>query len=380
MTKLSRRPAIVFAGLALVVSMVGGRQPLADARSSGALKLTLVATADIPVGLIADPVTKTRYVVEKTGRLRPLADDGTLGPPALDLSKQLSLGNEQGFLGAAFSNDGAWLYVDFTERAGDTRIRAYRWAKGAAASSGTDLLAIPQPYANHNGGQLVVSADGVLWIGMGDGGSSGDPNNNAQNTGRLLGKILRILPTPTATKKYRIPPGNIRAARGSLGAAAAAPEVWAYGLRNPWRFSIDQGATVWIGDVGQNAWEEVDAVPVSTVAANLGWRLREGRHAYDGGTKPAAVIEPVYDYSHSSGGCSVTGGFVYRGAAIPSLVGTYVFADYCAGKVLGLNAEAPAETAVLGLAVPSPTSFGVDAAGELYVMSGSGSVYRIDPA
>ena len=353
---------------------------VAEAQPSGSLKLTLVGTADIPVGLVTDPVTKTRYVVEKTGRLRPLADDGKLGPASLDLSKQISLANEQGFLGAAFSNDGAWLYVDFTNRAGDTRIRAYRWAKGAAASSGTDLLAIPQPYPNHNGGQLVVSADGVLWIGMGDGGSGGDPNNNAQNTSRLLGKILRILPTPTAAKKYRIPAGNIRAARSSLGAAAPAPEVWAYGLRNPWRFSIDKGRTVWIGDVGQDAWEEVDAVPVSTVGANLGWRLREGTHAYAGGTKPAAVIEPIYDYAHSDGGCSVTGGLVYRGAAIPSLVGTYVFADYCAGKLLGLKAAAPAKAAPLGLEVTSPTSFGVDAVGELYVMSGSGPVYRIDPA
>ena len=366
--------------LLLMALLLGACLPVAEAQPSGPLQLTLVATADIPVGLIADPVTKTRYVVEKTGRLRPMADDGTLGPAALDLSKQLSLGNEQGFLGAAFSNDAAWLYVNFTNRAGDTRIRAYRWANGAAARSGTDLLAIPQPYANHNGGQLVVSADGVLWIGMGDGGSGGDPKNNAQNTGRLLGKILRILPTPTATKKYRIPTGNIRAARGSLGAATAAPEVWAYGLRNPWRFSIDQGTTVWIGDVGQNAWEEVDAVPIGTVGANLGWRLREGTHAYDGGAKPAAVVEPVFDYAHGDAGCSVTGGFVYRGTVIPSLIGTYVFADYCAGKVLGLNAAAPVEAAPLRLEVTSPTSFGVDASGELYVMSGSGPIYRIDPA
>ena len=292
MTK-PRRPSIVLAGVALMALLLDVHPLVAEAQPSGSLKLTLVGTADIPVGLVTDPVTKTRYVVEKTGRLRPLADDGKLGPASLDLSKQISLANEQGFLGAAFSNDGAWLYVDFTNRAGDTRIRAYRWAKGAAASSGTDLLAIPQPYPNHNGGQLVVSADGVLWIGMGDGGSGGDPNNNAQNTSRLLGKILRILPTPTAAKKYRIPAGNIRAARSSLGAAAPAPEVWAYGLRNPWRFSIDKGRTVWIGDVGQDAWEEVDAVPVSTVGANLGWRLREGTHAYAGGTKPAAVIEQI---------------------------------------------------------------------------------------
>lgn len=380
MTNLPRRPFAFLACAALAGSFFGGRATPAPTQTQGRLGLTLITTADTPVGLISHPVTKVRYVIEKTGRVRPISDDGRLLDPALDLSQSVSDGNEQGLLGAAFSNDGTWLYVDFTNRAGDTRIRAYGWAKGAAATSGTDLLGVPQPYANHNGGQLLVTPDGVLWIGMGDGGAAGDPDNNAQNRSRLLGKILRILPTPTAVKKYRIPAGNLRSGGGALGATRDAPEIWAYGLRNPWRFSIDERKTVWISDVGQGDWEEIDSVPATTVGANFGWRLREGAHAFNGGAKPARVIEPVYEYSHDEGGCSVTGGFVYRGRKIPSLVGTYVFADYCAGDILGLDAAAPTAATRLGLKVTSPTSFALDAAGELYVTSEAGSVYRIDPA
>ena len=379
MTNRSRRPLTVLLGCVLAANLFGGRPTPARAQGEVRLGLTLITNADTPVGLISHPVTRVRYVIEKSGRVRPITDGGRLLDPALDLSQSVSDGNEQGLLGAAFSNDGMWLYVDFTNRAGDTRIRAYRWAKGAAATSGTDLLAVPQPYANHNGGQLLVTPDGVLWIGMGDGGSGGDPDNNAQNRSRLLGKILRILPTPTAAKKYRIPAGNLRGTDGPLGGSRDAPEVWAYGLRNPWRFSIDERRTVWIGDVGQGDWEEIDSLPVATKKANFGWRLREGAHAFNGGAKPSGVIEPVYEYSHNDGGCSVTGGFVYRGTKIASLVGTYVFADYCAGDLLGLDAAAPTRATPLGLKVKSPTSFGLDATGELYVTSEDGPVYRIDP-
>ena len=376
MTNLSRRPFTVLACAALAGSFFGGHAALARAQTQGRLGLTMITTADTPVGLISHPVTKVRYVIEKTGRLRPIGDDGRLLDAVLDLSQSVSGGNEQGLLGAAFSNDGTWLYVDFTNRAGDTRIRAYRWSKDTAATTGTDLLAVPQPHANHNGGQLLVTADGVLWIGMGDGGGAGDADNNAQNKSRLLGKILRILPTPNAVKKYKIPAGNLR---GALGSSRNAPEVWAYGVRNPWRFSIDEGTTAWIGDVGQGDWEEIDSVPATTVGANFGWRLREGAHGFNGGAKPSGGIEPVYEYSHADGGCSVTGGFVYRGRKIPSLVGTYVFADYCAGVILGLDAVSPKTATPLGLKVKSPTSFGLDATGELYVTSEEGPVYRIDP-
>ena len=215
---------------------------------------------------------------------------------------------------------------------------------------------------------------------MGDGGSGGDPENHAQDSTSLLGKILRILPTPTQSTKYAIPTGNLGSVTGALGASGAAPEIWAYGLRNPWRFSIDQGTTVWIGDVGQNAWEEIDRVPATTIGANFGWRLREGTHAYNGGAAPGDTIEPVYDYAHGDGGCSVTGGFVYRGTNIPALVGTYVFADYCAGNLIGLDATAPRNATPLGLKVTSPSSFGMDGRGELYVTSTGGQVYRVDPA
>lgn len=351
--------------------------------SSGAtVKLTEVAKADSPVGLIVHPLTKATYVIEKTGRIRTLSVSGGSASPvsgdvALDIGSQVSSGSEQGLLSAAFSPDGEWLYVDYTDTTGDTHIRAFPF-DDRAEGTGTDLLKVKQPFANHNGGQLLVTADGVLWIGLGDGGSSGDPNHNGQNRSTLLSKILRIRPTPRAKKKYTIPPGNLRPNAG-LASAKVRPEIWAYGLRNPWRFSIDQGRTVWIGDVGQDAVEEIDTVPVSTVGANFGWSLREGKQAFDGGAKPAGAIDPVYDYSHDDGRCSVTGGYVYRGARLPDLVGSYVFADYCKGA-LQVFTPGAAEATPLGVDVASPSSFGIDANAELYVLSLDGGIYRLDPA
>lgn len=354
--------------------------PTTSASPHPVVRLTQVATAESPVGLLTHPAAATMYVIEKTGRIRAIPASGRpddpLGEPVVDLHTEVASGNEQGLLGAAFSPDGRWLYVDFTDTKGDTRIRAYPFTD-RASGTGTDLLMVTQPFENHNGGQLLVTPDGVLWIGLGDGGSSGDPNHNGQDRSSLLGKILRITPTPRAKKKYAIPRGNLPKTTGLL-ASRSRPEIWAYGLRNPWRFSVD-GATMWIGDVGQNAVEEIDAVPLSTVGANFGWPLREGKQAFDGGTKPANSIDPVLDYPHDDGRCSVTGGYVYRGTKIAELVGSYVFADYCNGalQVLGPRASV---SAPLGVDVKSPSSFGLDPDGELYVLSLDGAVYRLDPA
>ena len=233
-----------------------------------------------------------------------------------------------------------------------------------------------QPYSNHNGGNLVFGPDGYLYIGLGDGGSGGDPHGNAQSLGTLLGKMLRIDPRPSGDSPYGIPPDN-----PFVDTQGARAEIWAYGLRNPWRYSFDRSTgDLWIGDVGQSAWEEVDRQPASSDGGeNYGWNVREGSHPYADGSAPDAV-DPVYDYPHSDGGCVVTGGYVYRGAAIPDLVGAYVFADFCLGTLEVLRHDG--DTAVvtdLGPTVQAVSSFGEDAAGELYVLSLAGGVYRVVP-
>jgi glucose/arabinose dehydrogenase len=214
----------------------------------------------------------------------------------------------------------------------------------------------------------------VLWIGLGDGGSAGDPENRAQNLDTLLGKILRIVPTPTEAKPYRIPSGNLDASRGR-------PEIWAWGLRNPWRFSIDSATkAVWIGDVGQGDREEINVVPAATTNANFGWKLREGTRAYDGGAKPEGNVEPVHDYSHGSGGCSVTGGVVYRGRAVASLRGAYLFGDYCDGKIRVVRRSLTSGSVgvtMTGLRMKSLSSFGTDASGEIYVASTDGAIAKV---
>ena len=261
--------------VALCGSLLGDGTALAQRSASKPLvRLVEVVKADRPIGFALHP-NGTVYVQEQAGRLRPIAGSA-LGRVALDVSDDISSGGERGLLGAAFSPDGSTLYTDVTNDDGDTEIAAWPFADGVAdAAARRLLLTIEQPFANHNGGQLWVDEDGVLWIGMGDGGAGGDPQNHGQRTDTLLGKILRIDPRPSGDRPYAIPSGNIIAAR-------VRPEIWAIGLRNPWRFSIDPTTrTIWIADVGQNAWEEVNAVSVSAKAPNFGWKRREGTHAYE---------------------------------------------------------------------------------------------------
>lgn len=334
-----------------------------------AIKLTKVATGEKPVLVLPAPKSNVILVVEQTGRIRPIAD-GKLGAPVFDVSSNVSSGNEQGLLGAAFSPDGTWLYTNHTDPKGNTQITATPWTGGRADTARTvTLLSVEQPYANHNGGGLVVDSTGALWIGLGDGGSAGDPGNRAQNLKSLLGKMLRIVPTPDKTPRYKIPDGNVPKSIGR-------PEIWGYGLRNPWRFSIDATTkTLWIGDVGQNKVEEIDAVSVTASRPNFGWRRREGDQPYSGKAfRKGEVIEPVYTYSHSEGGCSVTGGFVYRGSAIAALQGSYLFADYCSGKIHSFVAN---KASTLTISTEQISSFGVDADGEVYVLSLDGPIYRI---
>ncbi len=345
-----------------------------SARLVPRVRLFKVATAKDPIGFARHP-DGTVYVQEQAGRLRPLKGS-RLETPVLDVSALITSGGERGLLGAAFSPDGATLYTNVTNLDGDTEIAAWPFAGADTPIDPANkklLLLIEQPFSNHNGGQLWVTDDGVLWIGTGDGGSGGDPQNNAQRLDSLLGKILRIAPTNASGRGYDIPQGN-------MSGEGVRAEIWAYGLRNPWRFSIDEPTqTLWIGDVGQNEREEIDAVPVNTTAANFGWRLREGTRAYDNGARPPGGIEPVHDYPHSRG-CSVTGGVVYRGKAVKAMVGAYLFADYCKGDLRSLvRRDATWQEQSLGVNLGKPVAFVTERNGEVLVASADGGIRRIVP-
>ncbi|MBA3622356.1 MAG: PQQ-dependent sugar dehydrogenase, partial [Euzebyales bacterium] len=291
-------------------------------------------------------------------------------------SRRTTIDGERGLLGIAFSPDGDTLYASYTNRDGDSRLDAYRMDGGRAApGSRRELLAVAQPFSNHNGGNVVTGPDGMLYLGLGDGGGSGDPDGNAQDLGTLLGSLLRIDPGGGGDgRPYGIPDGNPFVDR-----EGARPEIYAYGLRNPWRFSFDRDTgDLWIGDVGQGELEEIDHSPEGQAAGvNYGWDRFEGTRPYEGGPRGALAF-PVFEYSHDEG-CSVTGGYVYRGRALPALRGAYVFSDFCAGGLRALRPrDGQAARAVdLPGKVSSVVSFGEDAAGELYVLSLDGPVYRL---
>lgn len=332
-----------------------------------------------PIALAVRAGDQALYVAEKGGLVKAFRDGAVDRTLVLDLSGQVSGGGEQGLLGLAFSAGGDHLYVDYTDSSGDTRVAEYAFT-GGRADPGTrrQLLAVDQPFANHNGGQLVSGPDGFLYIGLGDGGSGGDPQGNGQRLDTLLGKILRIDPRPDGSSPYTIPPGNPFVAR-----AGARPEIWAYGLRNPWRFTFDRETdAMWIGDVGQNAYEEVNAVEASAGGGqNYGWNRLEGTHKY-AGDPPAGAVAPVHEYSHGDENCSVTGGYVYRGAAMAGLRGSYVFSDYCKGDLLALvptGASGQLRSVALGITLDAVVSFGEDASGEVYVLSLSSGVHRLEP-
>ena len=342
------------------------------------IRLVEVAALQQPLALAVRSGDPALYVAQKTGKVIAIRD-GIVDPiPVLDLTEQVSLGGEQGLLGLAFSPDGREAYVNFTDTNGDTHVTAYAVREGRAdTASRRDLLFVDQPYSNHNGGNLAFGPDGYLYIGLGDGGSGGDPHGNGQSLSTLLGKMLRIDPTPSRDRPYRIPVDN-----PFVGHADARPEIWAYGLRNPWRYSFDRlTGDLWIGDVGQSAWEEVDLQPSDSAGGeNYGWNRMEGDHSYGGASPPADAVGPVYEYSHDHG-CVVTGGYVYRGKAIPDLVGAYVFADFCAGAIEAIQMEGGRviDHRTLGPVVPSLSSFGEDSDGELYAMSLDGGLYRLAP-
>ena len=336
-----------------------------------------IATLTQPLAMAVRSDDAALYVAEKGGRVVAIRG-GTIDPtPVLDISSKVSNGGEQGLLGIAFSPDGQYLYVSYTDVSGNTNIVQYSMGGGrSVVGSARRVLFVSQPYANHNGGNIAFGPDGDLYLGLGDGGSEGDPLGNGQALGTLLGKLIRIDPHPSAGKAYTIPADNPFAGR-----AGVRPEIWAYGLRNPWRFSFDRlTGDLWIGDVGQNTWEEVDfQADGSKGGQNYGWSCFEGDHGYKS-CRPKNAVGPINEYNHDTGGCVVTGGYVYRGSAIPDLEGAYVFADYCSGVMTALAQSGGriVQKKVLATKLNSIASFGQDLNGELYAISLAGPIYRID--
>lgn len=323
------------------------------------------------------------YVVEQDGLVLGFRDgqEATL----LDLRERVSRsGNEEGLLSFTLDplfmeNGRVWLY--YSVAGGDRRTRLARFTADLAGGGAIDpaselvVLEVPQPYGNHNGGAVRFGPDGMLYLGLGDGGAAGDPGANGQNLGTLLGSVIRIdVRNATSAAPYTVPVDN-----PFVATTDARPEIWAYGLRNPWRMAFDPATDdLWLADVGQNAWEEIDVV---VRGGNYGWNRTEGQECFAprSGCDRSALTDPVAVYSHDEG-CSVSGGYVYRGAAVPALVGHYLYADFCSGTLWALNAEQRAEAVQLGRVAGSVAGFGVDAAGEIYVLLFGGPLLRIVPA
>ena len=329
------------------------------------------------------------FVVEQTGKIRIVKDGSVVADSFLDLSVSVSSGGEQGLLGLAFHPNyrvNGRLYVSYTDITGTSVIREYRVSATdpdrVNRSSGRTILRLAQPYSNHNGGNIAFGPDGDLYIGFGDGGSAGDPGGRAQNLGVMLGKLLRIdVDRRTGTLPYGLPADNPFVGRPGLD------QIWAYGLRNPWRWSFDRATgDLWIGDVGQATWEEVDRALAAHGrnagrGVDLGWNVMEASHCYSPPTscsRPGRTL-PLAEYRHTNGRCSITGGYVYRGSVYPDLVGAYLFADYCSGEIWYLDRGAARGANPIRLLDTEAliTSFGQDEAGELYLTDRNGTVYRL---
>jgi glucose/arabinose dehydrogenase len=333
-----------------------------------------------PVGLAVPGDGSGRmFIVEQTGAIRVVQNGSLLSAPFIDLGSLITLaGDERGLLGLAFSPtyaaDGEF-FVNYTDVNGDTQVARYQVSADpnrADPASAQSVLRVRQPYPNHNGGGLAFGPDGDLYIGLGDGGSGGDPQGNGQNRQTLLGKMLRL---DVRVQPYAIPSDNpFVDQRGVL------PEIWAYGLRNPWRYSFDRATgDLYIADVGQNAYEEIDFQPAGSGGQNYGWNSMEGRHPFAGAAADG-LTAPVLEYSHAqTGGCAVTGGYVYRGAALPQLNGVYLYGDYCSGQVWALfRTVAGWDSRPLFNAGFLISAFGEDSAGELYLLDHfGGAVYQL---
>ena len=377
--------ALVVASLAGVAGRGRAQDAPFEAVDFGVDFELLVDGLEQPVQLVdLDDGSGRMLVVQQGGLVRILRDGALDETPFLDVSGQISTGSEQGLLGLAphpgFAENGTF-FIDYTDTDGNTRVE--RWTTDSADADRADpasaqpVLFQEQPYPNHNGGLLLFGPDGYLYVGLGDGGSGGDPLGHGQNPETLLGSILRIdVDNLAEGQGYGIPDDN-----PFVDQAGAAPEIWAYGLRNPWRFSFDrETGDLLIGDVGQGEVEEVDFQPAGAGGLNFGWNLKEGPECYASDTcDDSDLVDPFFWYTHDEGGCSVTGGYVYRGEAVPELSGVYLTGDYCSGQLWGVGRDAegawqasePIET---GYRI---SSFAEDASGEVYLIDHSGAIYRI---
>ncbi len=382
---MSLQPSIVLFLGAVVPSAVGcgAEADCCGPPTPQTLAVEVVASGlSSPLALTAPDGDGRQFVVEQPGRIRIIRDT-LFTQPFLDITTIVQRGGERGLLGLAFHpsyGSNGLFFVYYTNNSGDTRVVRYSASADpdvADPASASTILSVVQPFSNHNGGGLEFGPDGFLYIALGDGGSAGDPNGNGQDSTTLLGSILRI--DVDAGSPYAIPTDNPFA-----GHPTARPEIWAYGLRNPWRFSFDVTTDqLYVGDVGQNQWEEIDVVArVTTNAYNFGWNPTEGAHCFQStGCDMSGFTLPAFEYDHSEG-CSVTGGHVYRGSAIDGLQGTYFYSDYCSGwlRSFRMSGGAATEDREWNVAIAGQVlSLGEDADGELYVLSDNGTVYRIVP-
>jgi glucose/arabinose dehydrogenase len=374
---------VLSSGACLHDSSEAGSSP-----STAAVGLETVSTGlSFPLYLTSPPGDTHRlFIAEKTGAIRIIKDGARLTTPFLDLSGKVSTGSEQGLLGLAFDpnySDNGRFYVSYTDLAGDSRIVRYRVSNDpdiARPDPDRTLLAIDQPFSNHNGGNIVFGPEGYLYIGMGDGGAGGDPFGNGQDRTDLLGSLLRIDVGPDGD--YAVPNDN-----PFVNQSPARPELWDYGLRNPWRFSFDrQTGDLYIADVGQDAREEINVAPAAAGGGkglNYGWNIMEGLACFNPSSNcnSTGLTLPVLDYDHSGPVCSVIGGYVYHGSAIPTIQGTYFYADYCAGWVRSFRYQNGKAVDQKDWPTLKPggkiSSFGEDANGELYILTAEGGVYRI---
>ncbi|MFN0028237.1 MAG: PQQ-dependent sugar dehydrogenase [Acidimicrobiales bacterium] len=352
------------------------------------VRLRQLATFTEPLAIATrpdDPAPGRFYVVERAGLIRAVEQGGSVvEPPVADLRALTAPGGERGLLGLAFSPDGAKLYVNYTDLDGNTNVDELTLTPAGLAdpTSRRQVLFIEQPFANHNGGHLAFGPDAMLYIGTGDGGSGGDPQGFAQNPASLLGKMLRIDPTPGATEPYTVPADN-----PFVGRSGIRPEIWSLGLRNPWRYSFDEATgDLWIGDVGQNAMEEIDVVRAAEglgKGVNYGWNAFEGTSRYAQGVEVSNLVQPYAEYGHGSGanqGCSITGGVVYRQRKIPNLAGAYLYADFCVPGIRALDADGDPVPVVIVDQPAGVASFGLDRDGDVLVVDLAGGLHRLEAA
>ncbi len=349
-------------------------EPTPDPDLTVAVTLTQVGSLGSPVAGTVGP-DGTLYLADRGGTVHPLTADG-IGDPVIDVSGLTTTDGERGLLGVAVSADGTEFYASYTDSAGDNVLAGFPIEDGVI-DGGTrrTIMTIDQPFSNHNGGDVQVGPDGLVYWGIGDGGRAGDPLEAGQDLSTPLGALLRI--DPQGGDPYAVPSDN-----PFVDQDGAVPEIWAYGLRNPWRFSFDRETDeLWIADVGQNEREEVNRVPADLAGANYGWNLMEGTLNF-AGEAPDDHVPPVFEYD-TGARCSITGGFVYRGSAIPELVGAYLYSDYCDGDVRAIVVDEDdqvVDEGNLDVNGGRVVSFAQDADGELYVLDLQGAIYRLDPA